>query len=81
MPRRRGRQFPKEFVVEKYILNAETVTAAGGSAVVIAARGAKDVMRKLLMEEDFYHELTRMHTKILFREKAYCAKSSCVAML
>jgi hypothetical protein len=40
MPRRQGRQSPKRIVVEKRNLNAENVTATGGSAVVMPLRGA-----------------------------------------
>ena len=36
---------------EYEILNAEAVAASGGSAVVVASRGAKDVMRKLLIHK------------------------------
>ena len=48
-----GRQTAEEFDWIKRILNAESATAAGGSAVVIVSLGAKDVMRKLLMQENF----------------------------
>jgi uncharacterized protein YegL len=45
MPHRRGRQSAKTFVDENGIMNAETATASGGSAVRMALRVTEKIIR------------------------------------
>ena len=56
VPRRRGRQIAKGFVVDYKILTTETATASGGSAVVIASLGGNSIMRRLYALEKIFSE-------------------------